>query len=193
MRFRRQAFGRTAGIALTGLALLLQGQGSAQELGVRHRIDMIVLAEPDAPLLQHFQGAKGSLTFTVRLSANSRETRYFGTLKPAFSDIVVPDTASTPLVKQTRMWEEETCHQRRGLPKVTVTRFSAGFGDGKDQIEISAINRHIGLLVPSDELMPGIKLNAGSDDDGPFYAIRAQTRNSRLDVDLKIYPIDCFL
>ncbi len=80
-------------------------------------------------------------------------------------------------------------------------RPAEGYGDpaqwafwrGEGRIEISAINRHIGVLVPPDELTPGIKLDQGSDSFGLFYAFRAQTRNSRLNVDLKIYPIDCFL
>jgi hypothetical protein len=78
------------------------------------------------------------------------------------------------------------------MPKVTVTQLGGHFGEGERRIEISGINRHIGLLVPPDELTPGIKLEPGSDDLGLFYGFRAQTRVSRLNVDLKIYPIDCF-
>lgn len=162
-------------------------------LGVRHRIDVVVSAEPNAPLLERLRGARGALSFTVRLSANSKESRFFGMLHPSFSDIVVPDRADEPLVKQAKLWEEEACHQRRGLPKVTVTQLAGNFGEGERRIAISAINRHIGLLVPPDELVPGIKLDPGSDGLGPFYAFRAQTRDSRLNIDLKIYPFDCFL
>lgn len=167
--------------------------GAAAELGVRHRIDVTVSAEPDAPVLSRLKGAKGELSLTVRLSANSRESKFFGMLRPSFPDIVVPDGPGKPLVEQTKLWEEDVCHQRRGLPKVTVTQLSGHFAQGEGRIEISAINRHIGLLVPPDELTPGIKLDQRSDGFGPFYAFRAQTRNSRLNVDLKIYPIDCFL
>jgi hypothetical protein len=160
--------------------------------GVRHRIDVVVSAEPNAPLMERLRGAKGRLSFAVRLSANSQEARFFGMLSPSFPDIVIPESASTPLVAQTRIWEEESCHQRRGLPKVTVTEIRANFGDDNNGIEVSSINRHIGLRVPADELTPGIKLGQGSDGSGSFYAVRAQTRDSRLNVDLKIYPIDCF-
>jgi len=162
-------------------------------LGVRHRIEAVLSAEPNAPILEHLRGARGTLSFTVRLSANSRESRFFGMLHPSYSDISVPDGASQPLVEQTKIWEEERCHQRRGLPKVTVTQLSGEFGEGDHRIEISATNRHIGLLVPPDELTPGIKLDPGSDGLGSYYAVRAHTRNSGLNVDLKIYPIDCFL
>ncbi len=183
-------------LLLTGAALCAAQAGTAlaQTMpGVRHRIEAVVSAEPDSPILEHLHRAKGILSFTVRLSANSRESRFFGMLHPTFSDIVVPGNASKPLVGQTKIWEESTCHQPRGLPKVTVTQLAASFGEGDNRIDVSAINRHIGLLVPPDELTPGIKLAPGKDNGGSFYAFRAQSRVSRLDVDLKIYPIDCLL
>lgn len=193
MRFR--TFCRLPALVLIALGLASAGTalGAAAELGVRHRIDVMVSAEPDAPIFSRLKGAKGELSFTVRLSANSRESKFFGMLRPSFPDIVVPDGAGQLLVQQTKLWEEEVCHQRRGLPKVTVTQLAGHFAEGEGRIEISAINRHIGVLVPPDELTPGIKLDPGSDSFGLFYAFRAQTRNSRLNVDVKIYPIDCFL
>ncbi|MGY4344983.1 hypothetical protein ACVWXM_001447 [Bradyrhizobium sp. GM7.3] len=192
MRFGRQAFWCFVALVVSGPALLGKAAGEAQQLGVRHRIDVVVSAEPDAPIFQHLRGAKGELNFTVRLSANAKESRFFGMLHPSFPDIVVPDRSDKPLVQQTKLWEEEVCHQRRGLPKVTVTQLAGHFGEREGRIEFSGINRHIGLLVPPDELTPGIKLEPGSDDLGLFYGFRAQTRVSRLNVDLKIYPIDCF-
>lgn len=193
MRFR--AFWRLLALVPVafGLAPVGNALGAAAELGVRHRIDVMVSAEPDAPIVSRLRGAKGELSFTIRLSANSKESKFFGMLRPSFPEIVVPDGAGKPLVEQTKLWEEEVCHQRRGLPKVTVTQLGGHFAEGEGRIEISAISRHIGVLVPPDELTPGIKLDPGSDSFGVFYAFRAQTRNSRLNVDLKIYPIDCFL
>ncbi|MCK1341626.1 hypothetical protein IVB38_38010 [Bradyrhizobium sp. 38] len=192
MRFGRQAFWYSLGLVLAGAAPLGEAAGQTQQLGVRHRIDVVVSAEPDAPILQRLRWAKGELSFTVRLSANSKESKFFGMLHPSFADIVVPDKSDKPLVQQTKLWEEEVCHQRRGMPKVTVTQLGGHFGEGDGRIEISGMNRHVGLLVPPDELTPGIKLDQGSDNFGLFYGFRAQTRNSRLNVDLRIYPIDCF-
>ncbi|OSJ14849.1 hypothetical protein BST63_14335 [Bradyrhizobium canariense] len=193
MRFRRRAFWCFLTLIIQGPVLLEQAAAAAGEFGVRHRIDVVVSAEPDAPIFQRLRGVKGEVSFTVRLSANSKESRFFGMLHPSFSDIVVPEGAGKPLVPQTKLWEEEVCHQRRGLPKVTVTQLAGHFGEEGGRIEISGINRHIGNLVPPDELTPGIKLDQQSDYLGLFYGFRAQTRNSRLNVDLKIYPIDCFL
>ncbi|MCK1536086.1 hypothetical protein IVB06_13175 [Bradyrhizobium sp. 171] len=193
MCFGRQAARCLLALVIAGPPLTAKAAGETQQLGVRHRIDVVVSAEPDAPIFRHMREAKGELSFTVRLSANAKESRFFGMLHPTFSEIVVPDGAGKPLVRQTKLWEEEVCHQRRGLPKVTVTQLAGHFGEGDGRIEIAGINRHIGLLVPPDELTPGIKLDAGSDNLGLFYGFRAQTRISRLNVDLKIYPIDCFL
>ncbi|MCK1616120.1 hypothetical protein IVA96_05470 [Bradyrhizobium sp. 159] len=193
MRFRSQASWGFLTVAIAGPALLDEACGAAGELGVRHRIDVVVSAEPDAPIFRRLKGTKGELSFTVRLSANSKESRFFGMLHPSFPDIVVPDVANKPLAQQTKLWEEEVCHQRRGLPKVTVTQLGGHFGEGEGRIEISAVSRHIGVPVPPDELTPGIKLDPGRDNLGLFYAFRAQSRNSRLNVDVKIYPIDCFL
>lgn len=195
MRFRILGRGPALVLLAVGFPPAGTGLGAAAELGVRHRIDVMVSAEPDAPILSRLKGGKGELSLTVRLSANSKESKFFGMLRPSFPDIVVPDGSGKPLVQQTKLWEEEVCHQRRGLPKVTVTQLGGHFaeGEGEGRIDISAINRHIGVLVPPDELTPGIKLDPGSDSFGLFYAFRAQTRNSRLNVDLKIYQIDCFL
>ena len=193
MRFRTSCCCLALVPVALGLAPIGTAFGAAAELGVRHRIDVTVSAEPDAPILSRLKGAKGELSFTVRLSANSKESKFFGMLRPSFPDIVIPDGPGKPLVPQTKLWEEEVCHQRRGLPKVTVTQLGGHFAQGEERIEISALKRHIGLLVPPDELTPGIKLDQGRDGLGPFYAFRAQTRNSRLNVDLKIYPVDCFL
>lgn len=192
---RLRTLGRLPALVLlaVGLAPVGTALGAAGELGVRHRVDVTVSAEPDAPIFSRLKGARGELSLTVRLSANSKESKFFGMLRPSFPDIVVPESAGKPLVQQTKLWEEGVCHQRRGLPKVTVTQLGGHFGEGEGRIEISAIVRHIGVLVPPDELTPGIKLDQGSDSFGLFYAFRAQTRNSRLNVDLKIYPIDCFL
>lgn len=190
---RCRAFWRLLAFVALAFGLVPEALAAAAELGVRHRIDVMVSAEPDAPIFQRLRGAKGELSFTVRLSANSTESKFFGMLRPSFPDIVVPDGPGKPLVQQTKLWEEDICHQRRGMPKVTVTQLGGHFAEGEGRIEISAINRHIGLLVPPDELTPGIKLDQGSDSFGVFYAFRAQSRNSRLNVDLKIYPIDCSL
>ena len=174
------------------LLFVLSGPAGAQsaEPGIKHRIDATVGIEPGSSLIRPSRELKGALTFSLRISANSRESRYFGVLSPTFSDIVVSEK-STVLLPQTKIWEEDICHQRRGLPKVTVTRVEGTFGNDGDRLEVTAGVRKIGLRVPSDELTPGIKLPDGTDAIGRYYGMRARTRDSRLNVDLKIYEFDC--
>lgn len=163
--------------------------GAAAE-GVKHRIDLTASIDSGSTFVKKGVEMTGALTVSVRVSANSRESRYYGVLSPTFVDLVLPERPGI-FVKQTKIWEEGVCHQRRGLPKVTVTDAGGSFGHGGTRVDIRATNRHIGLRIPSDELMPGMKLPAGQDDIGPFYAVRAVTKNSGLLIDLKIYTFDC--
>jgi hypothetical protein len=195
-RFRPQRHGGSAAemlrVALTALGCLVPCVIHAGTEGVRHRIDAIVSIEAGSLLTQKSRDSKGELTFSVRLSANSRESLFFGMVSPKFSDILI-SSGGDPLVPQTKIWEEEKCHQRRGLPKATVTMVRGSFGTGQEKFEIVSTVRHIGLPIPSDELTPGMKIPAGIDAIGPFYGIRARTRESQLNIDLKIYSFDCDL
>ena len=194
----RQPARRTDLLAVLSLAagalflLLVPSAADALEAGVRHRVDAVISIEPGSFLIRPSRELKGTLTIFVRLSANSREVRYFGILSPIFSDIIVSDRTGG-LVPQTKVWEEDVCHQRRGLPKVTVTQVKGSFGAERDKVDVMSVVRRIGLHVPPDELTPGIKLPEGRDDIGVYYALRAHTRDSRINVDLKIYAFDCIL
>jgi hypothetical protein len=189
---RRSNAVAAAFLAVFAFCSLFAAPAHALETGVRHRIDAVVGIEPGSSLIRPSRVLKGTLTLFVRLSANSRESRYFGVLSPTFSDIVVSDKKAG-LVAQSKVWEEDTCHQRRGLPKVTVTQVTGSFGAGQEKLEVSSAVRRIGVNVPPDELTPGIKLPDGRDDVGVYYAFRAHTRDSRINVDLKIYAFDCVL
>ncbi|MBI5128462.1 MAG: hypothetical protein HZA66_03385 [Rhodopseudomonas palustris] len=166
---------------------------AAPELGVRHRLDVAVSAQPGAPLLKDFAAARGSISLTIRLSANSQETRHFGILKPAFSNVVIPDAPGTTLVRPETVWEERICHQRRGFPKATVIGLGARFEGGNKPVELAAGFRTIGRPVPSDEIMPAIRIASDRDQVGPFFVFRSVSKASRLNVDLKLYTIDCFI
>jgi hypothetical protein len=183
-----------ARLFLMGLVapLLVVSECRAGEIGVRHRIDATVRIDPASPLTAGPEAAKGWLSFSVRLSANSRETRYFGTLTPGFADLTV-SPASDRLVAQTKIWEEMACHQKRGIPKVTVTLVEGAFEKDAKKVAIFSAVRQIGRPVPSDELTPGIKLPAGADEVGAYYAFRAKSRETGFNIDLKIYSFDCNL
>jgi hypothetical protein len=172
--------------------LLIPTMAWSQETGVQHRIDASVTIDPEAPLLSDMPGAVGGIAFTVRLSANSKESRFFALLSPAFSGLRLA-ADKLDLVDQTKIWEEGVCHQRRGLPKVTVTSVTGGFeGNGRKR-EVKSDLRRVGVRISDDDLTAGIKLPPGSDAVGSFYAVRAQSKLTKLNVDLKIYAFPCVL
>ncbi|MFC0242378.1 hypothetical protein [Rhodopseudomonas telluris] len=57
--------------------------------------------------------------------------------------------------------------------------------------DFTSVVRHIGMPLRPDELVPGIKLPEGIDDVGPYYALRAQTKDTRLNADLRLYAFAC--
>lgn len=165
---------------------------TSEMLGVKHRIDAQISVEAGSSLVGGSRELRGAIAPSIRISANSRETRYFGTVSPNYSDIQLSDKA-TILVPYSKIWEETACHQRRGMPKVTVTQIKGTFEDARGRLELLSVVRRIGLHVPPDELTPGIKLQDGRDAVGSYHALRAHTRDSRINVDLKIYAFDCAL
>jgi len=181
-------------LAVSTVTSMIAGAAyAAPELGVRHRLDVAVSAQSGAPLLKESVGAKGSINLTIRLSANSQESRHFGILKPVFSDVMIPDAPGTALVRPETIWEERICHQRRGFPKATVVGLGARFEGGNKPVELAAGFRTIGRPVPSDEIMPAIRIVSDRDRVGPFFVFRSVSKASRLNIDLTLYTIDCFI
>jgi hypothetical protein len=180
-------------IAVTAIATLVAApRAIAETTGVRHRIDAQISIDPASALIRPGREWRGTINPSIRVSANSRESRFYGIVAPVFTDVRLSSQVSV-LVPQTKVWEETSCHQRRGMPKVTVVELRGAFEDAAERLDILSIVRRIGRHVPLDELTPGIKLADGRDEIGVFYALRAQTRDSRINVDLKIYVFDCAL
>jgi hypothetical protein len=180
-------------IAVTAIATLVAApRAIAETSGVRHRIDAQISIDPASALIRPGREWRGTINPSIRVSANSRESRFYGIVAPVFADVRLSSQVSV-LVPQTKVWEETSCHQRRGMPKVTVVELRGAFEDAAERLDILSIVRRIGRHVPLDELTPGIKLADGRDEIGVFYALRAQTRDSRINVDLKIYVFDCAL
>jgi hypothetical protein len=57
-----------------------------------------------------------SLTVKLRISAHATESNYFGEISETFSNLKPNEGADQKL-----FWQDDRCHQRRGLPKITVT------------------------------------------------------------------------
>jgi hypothetical protein len=137
---------------------------------------------------QNYDQSKASLDVKIRISAHATESNYFGVVSETFSNFRPNEGSEEKL-----FWQDGRCHQRRGLPKTTVTAIDGSIDNERAKTGIAARPRHLGVLLPSDEITAGTRLSYGADNAGRFMAYRSQTKASHLFVDVKVYVIDCDL
>lgn len=151
-------------VLLVLAACCWSGPASAQDLprpnldfkksGVRFEIKASVRADAaSSELRQSYDQSTASVTVKLRISAHARESRFFGEISRDFSGFAIADgSAELPV------WGEGRCHQRRGLPKVTVVAIDGTIATDKKQTRIEARPRQLGLLLPADEISQGTQL-----------------------------------
>jgi hypothetical protein len=153
--------------------------------GVTHQVYASVAFEPaSTSVIQN--PSKATLTALIRISDHARESRFFGTVLATFVDVAVG--AQVP---EQKVWEDRVCHQDRGLPKVAVTALNAQIGNDQSQINISARPRHIGRLIPADEIVTRQALIRGTDQRGKFMLEEVTTRESHIRLSIKVYTVPC--
>jgi len=139
--------------------------------GVRHIITASMGVDLHYRKTLYGNAKNEAVTVYVRISDHARESQFYGQVTVPFSDFV-----GDGLVPEREIWKDAGCHQRRGLPKMTVFLIEGSITDDLAQIQaIAARSRPIGLLVPVDEVMAGAKLPGGRDKIGPFMATRTRT------------------
>jgi hypothetical protein len=160
-----------------------------QKSGIRFQIRASIKAAPDSPYgKRDNNGSRASLDVKLRISAHATESNYFGVVSETFSNFRPNEGSEEKL-----FWQDGRCHQRRGLPKTTVTSIDGSIETEQGQISIAARPRHLGVLLPSDEITAGTRLPNGADKNGSFIAYRSQSKSSQLLVDVKVYVVDCEL
>lgn len=158
-----------------------------QKDGIRFEIKASIKALPGSPhLKQEDDKNRASLEVKLRISAHATESRFFGTKSVTFSDFKLAEGSEEKVFLQ-----EGRCHQRRGLPKVTVTAIDGSIQTDKGRVDIAARPRQLGRVLPPDEISAGSRQPGGTDKNGPFVGYASQTSVSRLSVNVKIYTIDC--
>jgi hypothetical protein len=106
--------------------------------------------------------------------------------------VLFADFAAHDVVPEQEIWNDTKCHQRRGIPKMAVVEIEGSLKNGQAAVRsIAARPRHIGLILPTDEVMAGKKGPAGFDKIGSFTTTRTLTARSHLFVDLKLYSLNC--
>lgn len=160
-----------------------------QKNGVKFQIKASIKADGAAPYVKRNDDQTAALlTVKIRISAHATESQFFGEVSETFLNFR-PSEGSGEIL----FWQDARCHQRRGLPKTTVTAIDGSIAGDNGKVSIDARPRHVGLRLPSDEISAGTRLPGGIDKNGSFIAYRSQTRLSRLFVDVKVYVIDCDL
>lgn len=128
------------------------------------------------------------LAVTVRISDHAQETQFYGDVKNA-----VPEFNFIKGSAPYEVWRDTKCHHERGLPKITLIKVEGSIRNGTNQTPVSARFRWLGRLMPGDEITVGKTVSTGADKTGPFRILRAETKESRVVIDLKLYILPCEL
>lgn len=160
-----------------------------QKSGIRFQIKASIKAAPGSPYLKREDDrTRGSLDLKLRISAHAMESNYFGVNSATFSDFRLADGSEEKL-----FWQDDRCHQRRGLPKLSVTAIDGSIQTDSSRINVVARPRVLGIRLPVDEISAGMPRPSGINKNGTFIAFAAKTSTSNLLVDIKIYTFDCSL
>jgi hypothetical protein len=165
------------------------GPVSADLTGVRFQIAASVKANLAVPAAREiYRHGTASLSVTIRISSHATGSQFYGEVTRAFADVLILDGSAEQV-----FWQDEACHQRRGLPKTTVIAVGGAVSTAKGRYDIQAVARQLGLLLPADEVTAGTKLPPGDDGKRRIIGFRSETKRSFLLIDVKIYESECDL
>ena len=156
--------------------------------GTKFEIKISVKGDPASADRADDRGM-ASVTVKLRISAHASESQFFGEVT---QDVDFFDLAAVEGSPEVSVWKEAQCHQRRGLPKVTVVAIDGSIAAAKKQMPIQARPRLLGKRLPADEISQGTQLPV-FDRNGAAMGYRSRSKTSRLLVDVRIYAVDCDL
>lgn len=169
-------------------AAAAQPRGVDRGAGVKFRLVASAGFDPASRQAARSENALASVSVVFRISAHAIGESFYGRVAHTFTGLS-PKQAS----REVTVWEERSCHQKRGLPKISVVAIGGLILDGSAQTSVSARSRQLGTRLPEDEIVSGLTQLNGVDEIGRFFAYRAATRRSGLVVDQKIYALDCLI
>ena len=164
-----------------------QDNRSATSRGVRHVLKVsLVLPDKSVPLKEPTSKPEMKLRMSVRISDHAPDADFFGVVTADFtgSDLLPPGGEKT-------VWQARKCHQDRGWPKVTVVGIEGEIFDGQMTAKVSAVPRHIGKLMPADEII--VTKRSSTTSVFNEWAIRAQAKASKVTFDLRLKALQCDL
>jgi hypothetical protein len=163
---------------------------AATSRGIEHVLHLSVKSDPASPLLTQANGQEvtATVTVTLRISAHSQETKFFGLVPATVSEFDLAKGSEEKIV-----WRDGRCHHERGFPKISVTSVEGVATSGQQKHAISARWRIIGMFLPRDEVTTSKRIGTSADKIGSYVEMRTETKLSRLLVDLKLYILPCDL
>jgi hypothetical protein len=164
-------------------------QDGQDAIGIRHKLYVSVALNSGAPVGTKGDDLdKGLVRLLIFVSDHSREATFYGGVPASFSDFDSANVAPARLV-----WKQDICHQNRGLPKISVGLVEGVLSASQMETSVSATTRHIGKLLPYDEIQIDRNLTKGADDLGQYMEQRVHTTASHILVDLKTYTEACIV
>jgi hypothetical protein len=174
---------------ILGSVVAYAGPVSADLSGVRFQIAASVKANLASPQAKEtYDHGTASLSVRIRISSHATGSQFYGEVTRTFSNVAILAGSAEQV-----FWQDEACHQRRGLPKTTVIAVAGTVATAKGRYEIQAVARRLGVLLPMDEVAAGTKLPPGDDGKRKFIGFRSETKQSFLLIDVKIYESECDL
>lgn len=183
---------------LVGLTLCIgrphdaKGQGlgaNTNEIGIRHAIVAAIEADQDAASAKgDVEARSATVDILVRILNYASDYRFYGVVDGKFSGF---DAAKGTAPKE--IWADRKCHENRGFPRIWVLAISGRIARGGTFLDIAARPRHIGKLVPSDEIVMQKDRKMEFSDPNQSLVTLARTTESRLSVELTLKSTKCRL
>src|SRR5689334_7181003 len=163
---------------------------TAKPQGIEYLLYLTIRADPASPLLTQASGQSVTAKFlvSVRISAHSQETNFFGVVPAIVSEFALAKGSN-----EQQIWRDGKCHHERGFPKITIKAVDGSVTSGQENHPVAARWRELGLILPRDEVQASKKLDKGHDNIGSYIATRTETKQSRLLLDMKLYTLPCDL
>ena len=169
-----------------------KGQGlntKTNEIGVRHAIIAAVEANQDATAAKRdVEARNATVDIQVRVLDYAPDSRFFDVVDGKFSDFDLGSGA-----KAQEIWADQKCHQYRGLPRIWVLAINGRITRGETVVDIAARPRHVGELVPKDEVVTQKDRDVELYDPNRDVVTLARTTESRLSVKLILQSTRCRL
>src|SRR5262249_27578646 len=148
---------------------------ASEATGIRHVLKASLSVDPSSPYAKPQHGPmQADLHATIQISDHAPGLNFFGLAIALFAY----RDPGAPQAEQT-VWEARRCHRDRGLPKISVLRIDGIVADGDVKTTIAAAARHIGKLMPADEITVSKPLFRAPGSPPGDIAIQARTKISR--------------